>query len=781
MRKILLTVLAAFLLAAGVRAQVTGITPDSAYQGQSLHTTITSSALFMTGSSPQGNIWNIILKNASDSGFAISDSTNVVNSNTATSFFNIPSGILTGLYNLIVRIGTAGSTTDYSATNAFRVTPASATVTGTVFEDYNHNGIQDAGEPGMGGYTVRLRQAGNFTVSDSLGHYSIGGFPGADTAELVHPADDAYSSTSNAVHPLVVLAGANPNINFGLVLSKFLVSISPATTPAGQNFSAVVLDSSVLQHARIVSLVLQRGYNICYASAFSATDSAHISATWNVPGRWAGGRYDVALTVFDTVLNLSRSYRLDTAVYVNGPTGLISGYAFVDSLGTGIRTAGEPGLSGIYISISGPVSETTLTDSNGYYEFDGLPNGNYFVSIWSPGIYWTTCGSLNSFLPPYANDTISNDSILNSNFGQQVNVTGNYDLMIHPGWLPAVPGFDREYWIFYGNEGSSAVNNVTITFQYDPSLIYDSSIYAPTTIDLINHTLTWNVGTLHSGDLWLGGFVNNFFIYFTVPRSDTAGQLLYSSFNISPTSGDCNTGNNFVTDVSPVTSSHDPNNKQANPYGSFVYSSDSAINYTITFQNTGTAPTHFVIVRDTLDPSLDWRTAILTGSSGPCTFNNNNGALSFVLNPLVLPDSAADPIHSIGFVTYSVKVKPGLALGTYIRNTAHVFFDYNPEVLTNTTTNTVTNPLAILSAKASGMVEVSPNPFTESTSISFSNSNSDEYSLQLFDMEGSLVRSLSTSGNRFEILRNGLAEGVYLYKLTNNRTKISVKGKVIAE
>jgi hypothetical protein len=138
MKAILLGLMMMMGLAAG--AQITAISPVQAYRGDSLQTAITSSGLFLTGSSPQGNIQNIILKNATDSVFAISDSTNVVNTNTATTFWKIPSSIATGLYTLIVRVYNSlfsGPTTDYTLNNSFNIT------TPVWPGDVDNNGVVD--------------------------------------------------------------------------------------------------------------------------------------------------------------------------------------------------------------------------------------------------------------------------------------------------------------------------------------------------------------------------------------------------------------------------------------------------------------------------------------------------------------------------------------------------------------------------------------------------------------------------------------------------------------
>ena len=126
MKKVITLLVGLWTIVASAQS-VTGINPNQAHQGQSLSTSITSSALFTVGSSPQGNIQNIILKNATDSAFAVSDSINVVNTNTAKTFWNIPIGIATGLYNLVVRIYNSVThiRTDYTLSNAFTITLAS--------------------------------------------------------------------------------------------------------------------------------------------------------------------------------------------------------------------------------------------------------------------------------------------------------------------------------------------------------------------------------------------------------------------------------------------------------------------------------------------------------------------------------------------------------------------------------------------------------------------------------------------------------------------------------
>jgi uncharacterized repeat protein (TIGR01451 family) len=775
------------ILCFAAQAQVTAINPTQAYQGQSLSTTITSSGLFLTSSSPQGNIQNILLKNASDSVFAVSDSINVVSTNTATTFWNLPSNLATGLYSLVVRIYNSffsGPTTDQTLSNAFTVNAATATVSGTVYNDLNHNGVKDAGEPGLPGYTIHLSPLGNIGVSDINGNYTVTTVPGLDTIVVQQPADDIYRTAVPASYILTVPLGATTGKNFGLVLYRYLSSMTPDSASVNQTVTTSILSSNVFKNEAINNIAMRNSNTgaLIYGYNISSADTNHAAATFSFYGNPHTGYYDLVVVVQSTQDNNIRTFILDSAFKVYGPVGFISGYVFADSNSNGVRDAGEAGIAGQYIELAGSSSATVLTDSTGYYSFYTLPNGSYNVSVYNPYSFYASCPitGVTYTTATFYSVPINRDTVNNENFGTGVNSSAQYDLFIHPGWTPANPGFVRHYWIFYGNLSNIPATGGVITMQYDSTIIFDSCQRTPTTNDLATHTLTWNVGTIDptpNFSNWYGGW-NTFNLYFTVPVTDTAGTLISTFFSLTPTANDCTLWNNTVSDVSPVTSSRDPNEKHSSPYGNVYSGEDSIITYTINFQNTGTASTHFVIVKDTLDHNLDYKTAIATGGSGPFKFDNNNGILTFTFDPLVLTDSASDVNHSVGFASFMVKVKSGTPIGTTIRNTAYVFFDYNSAVITNTAINEVSTPLGIRNMKGAMNVSVHPNPFEESTILSFSNPTRDKFILTLYDLTGNVVRTMTGSDVQFLIEKEGLSSGIYMYKLTNQNTKLSAKGKV---
>jgi len=71
--------------------------------------------------------------------------------------------------------------------------------------------------------------------------------------------------------------------------------------------------------------------------------------------------------------------------------GLISGFVYLDGDNDGVRDYGEEGIAGVTLELTGtdssgqPVHRVVSTDSQGYYEFAGLPSGAYTVSEIQPG------------------------------------------------------------------------------------------------------------------------------------------------------------------------------------------------------------------------------------------------------------------------------------------------------------------------------------------------------------------------------------------------------------
>ena len=58
--------------------------------------------------------------------------------------------------------------------------------------------------------------------------------------------------------------------------------------------------------------------------------------------------------------------------------GSVSGVVFADANGNGARDAGEPGLSGVSVTVG---SQTVVTDASGVYTASGVPAGSVTVDM----------------------------------------------------------------------------------------------------------------------------------------------------------------------------------------------------------------------------------------------------------------------------------------------------------------------------------------------------------------------------------------------------------------
>ena len=112
--------------------------------------------------------------------------------------------------------------------------------------------------------------------------------------------------------------------------------------------------------------------------------------------------------------------------------------------------------------------------------------------------------------------------------------------------------------------------------------------------------------------------------------------------------------------------------------------------YTIRFQNTGNAEAYDVVIRDTLDSNLDPSTFRLITSSHDAVLSANMESgqyLTFDFHDIFLPDSTTSFEASQGYVIYAIRAFDGIDETTVINNSASIYFDFNPGILTNTTKN----------------------------------------------------------------------------------------------
>ncbi|MFN0036402.1 MAG: T9SS type A sorting domain-containing protein [Saprospiraceae bacterium] len=255
----------------------------------------------------------------------------------------------------------------------------------------------------------------------------------------------------------------------------------------------------------------------------------------------------------------------------------------------------------------------------------------------------------------------------------------------------------------------------------------------------------------------------------------------------------------FSTDIECRQSigSFDPNDKTGLPEGvgeQHVIAPETAIEYLIRFQNTGTDTAFRVEIRDTLPLSLDLATFREGASSHPYRLEINGfGVLGFLFDPIALPDSAANWAASQGFVKFRISPKKGIALGTAIENRAAIYFDQNLPIITAQTLHTLGDPFQHLITPATEPINTnttvvtlspSPNPTHGNISVNLAQPlESGGLRLGVRDALGTW-RDLTTfsrqaSGSTLNLDLSHLPAGVYFLELTNSEGKVLARGKVL--
>ncbi len=243
-----------------------------------------------------------------------------------------------------------------------------------------------------------------------------------------------------------------------------------------------------------------------------------------------------------------------------------------------------------------------------------------------------------------------------------------------------------------------------------------------------------------------------------------------------------------------IRGSYDPNDKTAVPEGftnQNIIPPNTQLEYLVRFQNSGTDTAFNVFIIDTLDQNLNVESFEMGAVSHPHqltmqTVKSGKTFLRWQFNNILLPDSNTNELKSHGFVQYRISPKPGLALGSKVRNHAEIYFDFNPPVLTNQTLSTfdlivfndstLNGNVQIVTSTAKQLeqelgVKLYPNPVTQNRLTA---SFSDKGSLTLYDARGAIVfRKTGIQGT--ETIPVSLKSGFYFASIETPMGRKSVK------
>lgn len=406
------------------------------------------------------------------------------------------------------------------------------------------------------------------------------------------------------------------------------------------------------------------------------------------------------------------------------------------------------------------------TDSNGLYSFN-VPSGNtYDVHVNSSG---GIGGHFTPSCPGSGILTISTIPSSGNNFG--VACPPNFDLQgFVTGW-GFRPGFTASVCVYVYNQNcNSPSGQIDITFPVNTTPLPDS-IGSGYTIN--GNTVTYPISGPNL--YW------SFCIPVVVSQNAHIGDSVCIDMNITPTVGDADPSNNSGTFCFAVRNSYDPNDKSVTPAGEGVEGyirPNTDLTYTIRFQNTGNADAINIYILDTLSANLNAASVEVIGSSHNVSYSLLTGnIMRFNFNNINLADSNSNEPASHGYVTYRVQQANIVAQLAQITNTAAIYFDFNPPIITNTTLNTVDQFLSVAKIKnLSSFINIYPNPSNQKCYLTFNGNHLKTISVS--DMLGKEVFRILSAADSYILNTEKFAEGIYTVHLSDDHNQ-TVAGKLI--
>lgn len=357
----------------------------------------------------------------------------------------------------------------------------------------------------------------------------------------------------------------------------------------------------------------------------------------------------------------------------------VSGNVFYDENQNGVFDNEEYGMPNQLLLIM-PDSVYIGTDSEGNYLFR-CDSGNYEIELQIPENWELTSDSIAYQVVVNSSGTTRGGFGLNA-IANETELEANITSLDRGRCNSVVP-----MYITYKSTGTT-VESGTIELNRNNELrtfvtsepIYDS-------ISRDSSLIYWNYNNLRPYE------ERRICVSIEMPDFTAMGDTIHSIASI--TNGSIVYSSDTVRQI--VTCSYDPNDKKVVPVGLFeehYVLMDEELEYTVRFQNTGNDTAYDVVIIDTLSQYLDLSTfTVLSSSHNVQTTYTNEGVVLFRFDNIMLVDSVANELESHGYVSYTIRPKSITEENSVVLNTAYIYFDSNPAVVTNSVFNTLVSEI----------------------------------------------------------------------------------------
>lgn len=323
--------------------------------------------------------------------------------------------------------------------------------------------------------------------------------------------------------------------------------------------------------------------------------------------------------------------------------------------------------------------------------------------------------------------------------------------------------------LFYKNSGNQTIASGVVTFNKDPNATMSS--VSPTGAVVTATGFTYAFTNLLPNEQRI------LFIYMSLPAIPfvSMGQILTETASITPT--DAFPENNTSAVSQTIVASYDPNDMAESHGGKILHSSftnNDYLTYTIRFENTGTAEAFDIHVDDLLDAKLDETSMRMIAASHDYTLERVGSNLTWNFADINLPPSVANTMIGKGYIVFEIKPKPGYAVGDVIPNTANIYFDTNPPIVTNTFNTEFVATLAVNQFDDTDFT-VYPNPTNGLINISSKKTTLVIESISLVDVLGNVIinQNINLSNTSTDISQ--LSKGLYFLEIKSNGIERTIK------
>ncbi len=611
------------------------------------------------------------------------------------------------------------------------------TVQGTVFYDVNANGVMDDDEEGLPWKYVNTVAPGDAAVTDGFGNFTL--FLSEGDYELEVVTTEAFDIvTTENPYPFTT-EGGTADIFIGLNASQTVNNLYIETWTFPEPESIICNEYPNELEIRIENWgnTTLGGYvQISIDDIIGASGYVEMSPIDSIVGGF----------IYMSIPELGPSDHHYLAIGITGPEYLYEGqnvdlsasvYGFANeeqvcsstytNSGT-VFCACDNGVLGCMDEFANNYDPNATCPFECFYAVQGTVfydvNANGVMDDDEEGLPWKHVNTVASGHAAVTDDFGNFTLFLSGgDYELEVGTTEAFDIVTTENPYPfTTEGGTAD--IFIGLNASQTVNNLSIatwTFPEPESIICNEF---PNVLHIWidncgNTTLGGYVQISIDDIIGASGYVEispidsivGGFIYMSIPELGpsefhfleigiTGPEYLYEGQSVDLSASVYGIANDEQVCTSAYTSSgtvlcaYDPNDKQVLPKGyaePHYIEPDTTLIYNVRFQNTGSFMAFDVLVRDTISEHLDLSTFALKAHSHCVqTFIDPiSREVQFMFNNIMLPDSNCCEPDSHGMLAYSIRPLPDLVHNTLIENTAHIFFDLNPAIVTNTTWNSI--------------------------------------------------------------------------------------------